>query len=109
MHPSPATLALPPLEQPFTTQAPLPFIEVSKGAGKTGDQGQGTKVAKGKEAVQEGPQPEDQGKGKEVRPPTKAKDTEDALTIMDVVSKAKGAEPKPKADDPKKDPPRAKA
>nr|POE59768.1 hypothetical protein CFP56_61805 [Quercus suber] len=51
-----------------------------------------------------------------VRPPTKAKDNEDALTIKDVVTKAKGAESKPKADDPKsktadpkEDPPRAKA
>ena len=51
---SPATLALPSLEKPFTTQALLPLIEVSKGAGKTGDQGQGTEVAKGKEAVWEG-------------------------------------------------------
>ena len=60
-------------------------------------------MAKGKEAVQEGPQPVDQGK--EVRPLTKAKDTENALTIKDVLSKAKGAEYRPKADDPKKDPP----
>ena len=107
MLPSPATLALPSPEKPFTTQTPLPLIEVSKGAGKTGDQGQGTEMAKGKKVVQEGPQPKNQGK--EVRPPTKAKDTENALTIKDVVSKAKGSESKPKADDPKKDPPHAKA
>ena len=43
--------------------------------------------------------------GKEVRPLTKAKDTENALTIKDVLSKAKGAKYRPKADDPKKDPP----
>ena len=43
--------------------------------------------------------------GKEVRPLTKAKDTENALTIKDVLSKAKGAKYRPKANDPKKDPP----
>nr|POE78108.1 hypothetical protein CFP56_37900 [Quercus suber] len=75
----------------------------------TGDHGLGIKVTNGKDAVQEGPQPEDQGKGNEVRPLTKPKDIEDALIIKDVVSKAKGAESKPKADDPKEDPSHAKA
>ena len=64
-------------------------------------------MANGKKVVQEGSQPKNQGK--EVRPPTKAKDTENALTIKDVVSKAKGAKSKPKANDPKEDPPHAKA
>ena len=107
MLPPPSALALSPPEQPFTTQAPLP---------STSDQSQGIEVAKGKKAITEGPQPEDKGKGKEVRPPTKAKDTEDALTIKDVVSKAKEVESKPKVDDPKskiadpkEDPPRDKA
>ena len=36
-----ATLTLPSLEKPFTTQAPLHLIEVSKGARKTINQGQG--------------------------------------------------------------------
>ena len=45
MLPPPIALTLPPPEQPSTTQAPLPPIEVSKGAGKTGDQGWGTEVA----------------------------------------------------------------
>lgn len=52
MLPPPATLTLPPLEQPSTTQAPLPSAKVSKRAGKTGDQNQGAEVAKGNEAIQ---------------------------------------------------------
>nr|POF16025.1 hypothetical protein CFP56_60835 [Quercus suber] len=50
-------------------------------------------------------------KGKEVQPSMKAKHSEDALTIKDVVSKAKDAKSKSKAGDsqskavdPKKDP-----
>ena len=54
MLPPSVALALPPPEQPSTTQAPLPFTEVSKVAGKTGDQSQGAEVAKGKEVVKEG-------------------------------------------------------
>ena len=56
------------------------------------------------------------GKGKEVQPPIKANRCEDALTIRDVVSKAKDAESKSKARDTqlkaadfKKDPHKAKA
>ena len=52
MLPPPATLALPPPEQPSTTQAPLPSPKVSKRAGKTSDQNQGAEVAKGNEAIQ---------------------------------------------------------
>ena len=54
MLPPPAALTLPPPEQPSTTQALLPPTEVLKGAGKTDNQGQGTEMAKGKEAVWEG-------------------------------------------------------
>ena len=42
-------------------------------------------------------------KGKEVQPQTKAKHSGDDLTIRDVVSKAKDAESKSKAVDPKED------
>ena len=49
------------------------------------------------------------GKGKEVKPLPEAKGTEVALMIKDVISKAKDAESKSKAVDPKDDPPRAKA
>ena len=51
-------------------------------------------MAKGKEAGQYGPQPED--KGKEVKPLLEAKGTEVALMIKDVVSKAKDVDPKSK-------------
>ena len=77
-----------PPEQLLTSQAPLPDAEVSKGAG----------VGKGAQSSM------------------KAKPSEDALTIKDVVSQAKDAEAKSKAGDvhseaanPKKDPPQAKA
>ncbi|KAL0016313.1 hypothetical protein SO802_003382 [Lithocarpus litseifolius] len=56
------------------------------------------------------------GKDKEVQPSVKTKDSEDTLTIKDVVSKAKDAKPKSKAGDsqskavdPKKDLSSAKA
>ena len=48
-------------------------------------------------------------KGKEVQPSAKAKQFEDALTIRDVVSKAKETESKSKAADPEENPPQAKA
>ena len=53
--------------------------------------------------------PTELGKGKEVQLQTKAKHSEDDLTIRDVVSKAKDAESKFKAADPKEDPHQAKA
>ena len=75
-------------KQLSTIQAPPPSAEVS-----TGD-----------------------GKGKEVQLLTKANQSEEDLTIKDVVSKAKDVESKSKASDtqskvanPKKDPPQAKA
>ena len=49
------------------------------------------------------------GKGKEVQPSIKAKHSEDAFMDKDVVSKAKDAESKSKATNPKKDPHQAKA
>ena len=55
MLPPPATLPLLPLEQLSTIQAPSPDIEVSTRAGKTNNQNQGIKAAKGKEAVKGGP------------------------------------------------------
>ena len=79
---------LPPPEQLSTTQAPPPYAEVSKGAGK----------------------------GKEAQPSMKAKHSENALTIRDVVSQAKDVVLKSRAGDsqsetadPKKDLPQAKA
>ena len=66
-------------------------------------------MAKGKWASKDGPQLQDMGKGKEVKPLPETKGTEVALMIKDVISKAKDAESKSKAVDPKDDPPRAKA
>ena len=65
-------------------------------------------MAKGKGAGQDGPQLEDKGKGKEVKPLLEAKGIEAALTIKDAISKAKDAEPKSKVADPKDDPPQSK-
>ena len=112
--PLPLAFALPSSKQPSTSQASLPPLEVFKGPNKAGDQGQEAEVAKGemakgKWASQDGPQLEDMGKGKEVKPLPEAKGTEVALMIKDVISKAKDVEPKSKATDPKDDPPRAKA
>ena len=78
--PPPIANPLPPLEQLSTIQAPSPSAEVSIGPGK----------------------------GKKVQPLIKAKHSKDALTIRDVVSKAKDAESKSKAADPKENPHQAK-
>ena len=59
-------------------------------------------MAEGKKAGQRGPQPEDKGKGKEVKALLEAKGKEVALNIKDANSKAKAA-------DPKDDPPCTKA
>ena len=79
---------IPPLEQLPTTQAPSHDAEVSKGVGV----------------------------GEEAQPPMKAKPSEDAPTIRDVVSRAKDAELKSQTGDSqsekadlKKDPPPVKA
>ena len=79
--PPPVADPFPPPEQLPTIQASSPNVEVSTRAGK----------------------------GKEVQPLIKAKHSEDALTIRDVVSKAKDAESKSKAANPKEDPHQAKA
>ena len=49
-------------------------------------------MAKGKGVGQDGPRPEDKGKGKEVKPLPEAKGTEATLTIKNAVSKAKAAD-----------------
>ena len=54
-------------------------------------------AGKSKEDVKGGPQLEDKGKDKEVQPLTKANHSEDALTIRDMVSKAKDAESESKS------------
>ena len=87
--PTPAVLLPLPPEQIPTIQAPSPDAEVLPRAGKS------------KEDVKKGPQPEDKDKDKEVQPLTKANRSEDALTIRDVVSKAKDVESKSKAEDTK--------
>ena len=74
-----ALVVLPPSMQLPTIQAPSPNAKVSVGAGK----------------------------GKEVQ--SSAKQSEDALTIRDVVSKAKEIESKSKVADPEENPPQAKA
>nr|POE89676.1 hypothetical protein CFP56_38064 [Quercus suber] len=109
MLPPSAVLTLPSSEQPSTTQASLSPPEVSKGPSKACDQGQEVEAAKGTGAGQDGPLLENKGKGKEVKPLLEAKGTEVALTIKDVVSKAKDAKPKSKVANPKDDPPRDKA
>ena len=80
MLPSPAVLALPPLEQPSTTQTSLPPPE----------------VVGGKEAGQGGPQPEDKRKDKETKALPEAKDKKVALPSEGADPKAKGADAKAK-------------
>ena len=79
---------LPPVQLP-SIQAPSSVAEVSTGAGKS------------KEDGKRGPQPEEKGKDKEVQPSTKANCSKDALTIRDMVSKAKDVEPNSKVGDTK--------
>ena len=88
MIPPPVADSLHSLEQLSTNQSPFPNIEVSIGVGK----------------------------GEEAQPPIKANHSKDALTIKNVVFKAKDAESKSKAGDtqfravdPKEDPHQAKA
>jgi len=81
MLPPPIADPLPPPKQLPTIQAPSPDAEVSIGARK----------------------------GKKVQPSIKAKHSKDALTIRDVVSKAKDVESKSKVADPKENPYQAKA
>ena len=73
--PPPSAFALTFSKQPFTTQAFLPPLDITKGPSKASDQSQRVEVAKGKRAGQDGPWPEDKGKDKEVKPLLKAKGT----------------------------------
>lgn len=73
MPPPPVADPFPHLEQSSMVQAPPANAEVSKG----------------------------DGKGKKVQLLTKASQSEDDLTIKDVVSRAKEAESKPKVEDAK--------
>ena len=79
----PSSPALVPLliEQPLTTEAPLPPLEVLEDSSQVGDQEQGANKAK------------DKGKGKEVQAPSEAKD---AVKAKDVAAKAKEVENKSK-------------
>ena len=73
-------------EQPPILQDPSLNVEVL------------TRATKEKEGIVGNSQPEDKGKDKRVQLPTEANPSEDDLTIKDVVSKVKGAEPKSKVD-----------
>ena len=84
--PFPSALAPEYSGQPLTTQATLPLPEVSKRSSQAGDQGQVAEVAK------------DKGKGKEIKPPSEAKD---AAKAKEVAVKAKETEAKTKEVDPK--------
>ena len=57
------------IEQPLTTEAPLPPPEVPKDSSQVGDQGQGVEKAK------------DKGKGKEIQASPETKDTAKAKDI----------------------------
>ena len=87
------TAPLPPatLPHPLPKQPPI-IQDLSLGAEVP------TGAAKEKGGVVGNSQPEDKGKDKGVQPPTKANPSKDYLTIKDVVSKVKGAEPKSKVD-----------
>ena len=89
MLPPPTILPSPPSEWPSTIQVPSSGAEVLTGA------------IKNKKDDMGGPQLEDKGKDKGVQPPTEANYSEDALTIKDVVFKAKDAESKSKTRDTK--------
>ena len=70
----------------MTAQAALSLPEASKGSNQAGDQGQGAEVAK------------DNGKGKETKSSSKAKD---AVKAKEAANKVKGAMAKTKEIDPK--------
>ena len=73
-------LPLPPPEQPLTTQNPSQGIEIPVG------------VQKEKKGVVGVSQPNEKAKGKGVQPSVDVSPFEDALTIEDMMSKAKAAE-----------------
>ena len=78
--PPPAALPLPPPKQPLTTQDPSQGIEIP------------TRAQKEKKGDVEISRPDEKVKGKGVQPPADANPYEDALTIEDMMSKAKAAE-----------------
>ena len=81
-----AALPLPPPKQPLTTQDPSQGIEIPR------------RVQKEKMVDIGVSRPEEKAKGKGVQPPADANPFEDALTIGDMVSKAKAAKSKSKVD-----------
>ena len=90
--PPPIALPLPPLEQPLTTQDPSQGIEIPTGAQKEKKDDVG--VSRPEEKAKE--------KGKEkAKSKADANPSEDALTIEDMVFKAKAAESKSKIDSKK--------
>ena len=84
--------ALPPPEQPLTTQDPSQGIEIPAGAQKEkkGDVGASWPEEKVKEKAKE-----------KAKSKTYANPSEDALTIKDIMSKAKAVESKSKIDSKK--------
>ena len=82
-------LPLPPPKQPLTTQDPSQGIEIP------------TRAQKEKKGDVEISWPDEKVKGKGVQPPANANPSEDALTIEDMVSKAKTTESKSKIDSKK--------
>ena len=87
--PPPTALPFPLPEQPLTTQDPFQGIEIPTGV---------RKEKKGDVGVS---QPDEKAKGKGVQPPADANPSKDALTIEDMVSKAKDTESKSKVDSKK--------
>ena len=88
--PPPAAPLIPPPNQPLNTQDPSQGIEIPTRVQK--------EKKKGDVVVS---QPNEKVKGKGVQPPTDANPSEDALTIEDMVSKAKAAESKSRIDSKK--------
>ena len=88
--PPPAAPLIPSPNQPLNTQDPSQGIEILTRVQK--------EKKKGDVVVS---QPNEKVKGKGVQPPTDANPSEDALTIEDMVSKAKTAESKSKIDSKK--------
>ena len=87
--PPPVALPLLPSEQPLTTQDPSQGIEIP------------TRAQKEKKGDVEISRPDEKVKGKGVQPPADANPYEDALTIEDMMSKAKVAESKSRIDSKK--------
>ena len=91
-HPSPTTLSLPPPEQSLTTQEPSQGVELPAGAKK--------EKKRGSDGLSDRRKSEGEGKEK-TKNKADANPSEDALTIGDMVSKAKATESKSKIDSKK--------